>query len=104
MTAVVDPRVAADVDVLGVGRTRVHAHLAAQHEPAVGLAHDPQRGALGAGPDAADAPMVAAPAQNVRKRPVRAIVSRYRSALAICSADTLRCRTPSRMPSAMRCP
>ena len=44
---VVDPRMAADVDVLRVGRARVHAHLAAQHEPGVGLAHHLQCRTLG---------------------------------------------------------
>ena len=48
--------------------------------------------------------MVAAPAQNVRKRPVRAISSRYAAAWAICSGETLRCWIASRMPSAMRLP
>ncbi len=46
----------ADVDVLRVGRRRVHADPAAQHQPRVRLPHDAQRGALGgvgaeAGPD-----------------------------------------------------
>ena len=47
MTGVIDPRVAADVHVLGVGGAGVHAHLAAQHEPGVGLAHHLQRRPLG---------------------------------------------------------
>ncbi len=48
--------------------------------------------------------MVAAPAENVRKRPVRASRSRYAAAAALCSGETLRWRTTSWMPSAMRFP
>src|SRR5689334_1464699 len=38
---------AADINVLGKGRARVHADLAADNDPAVGLAHQLQRSALG---------------------------------------------------------
>ena len=33
----------ADIDVLGIGRARVHADLAAEHDPGIGFAHDAQR-------------------------------------------------------------
>src|SRR6185503_3086732 len=46
VTAVIHPRVAADINVLGIRGTGVHGHLAAQHEAGVGLADDPERGAL----------------------------------------------------------
>ena len=46
-------------------------------------------------------PIVGAPPQKVRKRPVRAIISRYREALAICSWEALRSCTEARTPSAI---
>ena len=46
MRAALDPAVAADVDVLRVGRARVHAHLAADDDARVGLADQTQRNAL----------------------------------------------------------
>ena len=42
-----EPAKAPDINVLGKGRARVHADLAANDDAAIGLAHQLQRGALG---------------------------------------------------------
>ena len=51
-----------------------------------------------------DSPIVGAPPQNVRNRPVWAIIARYREASAICAGETLRSCTEARTPSAIICP
>ena len=46
MLADIDPRKAADIDVLGKSRARMHADLAVDDNPRIGLPHEPQRGPL----------------------------------------------------------
>ena len=42
----VDGRKRADIDILGIGRARMHADLAAEYEARIGFADDPECGAL----------------------------------------------------------
>src|SRR5712671_7619030 len=46
MLADIDAREPADIDILGIGRTRMHPELAADDDPGIGLAHQLQRDAL----------------------------------------------------------
>ena len=54
MLLVVDATERADINVLGVGRTGVHADLAAYHDAGIGLPHDAQRHAIRRDPVACD--------------------------------------------------
>jgi len=47
MIAELQPGNAADVNILGIGGARMHADLAADDDPGIGLAHDLQRRSLG---------------------------------------------------------
>ena len=42
----VDTRKRANIDILGIGRARMHADLAAEHKARIGFADDPECGAL----------------------------------------------------------
>jgi hypothetical protein len=81
----------------------VHPHLTRDHEACPRLANDAEGCPLTwiLAEAVADG---GGPAEKVRKRPVWAIMSRYAAALVICSGETLRCRTTSWMPRAIRCP
>ena len=79
----------ANIDVLGIGRARMHADLAADDDAGVALAHQLQRDAV-ARVRAHSLPDNRAPPQKVRNRPVRAIRSRFTIASSTCRCETLR--------------
>ena len=46
MSVDVDTRKRADIDILGIGRARMHPYLAAEHETRIGFADDLECGSL----------------------------------------------------------